>query len=68
MRRLALLAACAIALLGAGCGENKSTSSSPATTTAAGNRVTELEDIAQLRAAFNAHPGVPRLIVLASPT
>jgi hypothetical protein len=69
MRRLALLAACAIALLGAGCGENKPTSSSPAAaTTTTSNRVTELKDIEQLRATFNAEPGVPRLIVLASPT
>jgi hypothetical protein len=66
MRRLALLAACAIALLGAGCGGTKDASSSPATTTS--NRVAELKGIAQLRAAFNAHEGAPRLIVLASPT
>jgi hypothetical protein len=33
-----------------------------------GGRVRQLENIGQLRAAFNAHPGVPRLIVLVSPT
>jgi hypothetical protein len=28
----------------------------------------DLRSIDQLRAAFNAHPGVPRLIVIISPT
>ena len=32
------------------------------------SHVTELRNIAQLRQEFNAHPGVPRLIVLVSPT
>jgi hypothetical protein len=66
MRRLAPLVACAVALLGAGCGEAKR----PASPAPAGrhDNVTELRDIGQLRAAFNAHQDVPRLIVLASPT
>lgn len=68
MSRSALLAACAIALLGAGCGGTKHTSSSSTTTTTTTSRVTELKDIGQLQAAFNAHEGIPRLIVLASPT
>lgn len=66
MRRLMLLGACVIALLGAGCGGSKPPISSSATTR--NSRVTELKDVAQLRAAFNAHQGAPRLIVLASPT
>jgi hypothetical protein len=67
MRRLALLLVSALALLGAGCGEAKRTSSPPAHA-ARSDGGTELTDIGQLRTAFNAHPGVPRLIVLASPT
>jgi hypothetical protein len=66
MTRLALLVAFAVALLGAGCGGAKH----PASAAPAGghDNVTELRDVGQLRSAFNAHPGVPRLIVLASPT
>jgi hypothetical protein len=66
MRRLALVVACALALLGAGCGAATHTTSTAVT--ARGDTVTDLTDIGQLRAAFNAHGGVPRLIVLASPT
>jgi hypothetical protein len=66
MRRAALLLACAIVLLVGGCGRQTRTPSTPAKAKSDG--VTELRDIGQLRAAFNAHGGVPRLIVLASPT
>jgi hypothetical protein len=66
MRRLAALLAIGLALVGAGCGGgDHSTSSGRAP---AGDGVTELRSIGQLRGAFNAHEGVPRLIVLASPT
>jgi nitrous oxide reductase accessory protein NosL len=67
MRRRALLTALAVALLGAGCGA-ANRPASPHPRAGARDNVTELEDIGQLRAAFNAHPDVPRLIVLASPT
>jgi nitrous oxide reductase accessory protein NosL len=67
MRRRALLAALAAALLGAGCGGAHRSASPPARANARGD-VTELKDMGQLRSAFNAHPDVPRLIVLASPT
>ena len=66
MTRLAGVVVCALALLGAGCGGGTQTSTRSREATR--NPVTELKDIAQLRAAFNAHAGVPRLIVLASPT
>ena len=66
MRRLATLLVCAAAVVVAGCGGSPAASSSaPA---AERDGVTELRSIGQLRAAFNAHPGIPRLIVLASPT
>jgi hypothetical protein len=64
MRRLAPLLA--LAILAAGCGGG--TQSSPPARKAGADRVVELKQIAQLRTAFNAHEGVPRLIVLASPT
>jgi hypothetical protein len=67
MRRLApVVVACVLAMLVAACGGTTRTSPPPSETKSAG--VTELTDIGQLRAAFNAHRGVPRLIVLASPT
>jgi hypothetical protein len=66
MRRLGLIVACALALLGAGCGGASHESST--TAQPKGGGATELRDIGQLRAAFNARSGVPRLIVLASPT
>ena len=67
MRRLATtLVVCAVAVVVAACGGSRATSSSaPA---AKRDGVTELRSVGQLRAAFNAHPGIPRLIVLASPT
>jgi hypothetical protein len=66
MRRLPTLLLCVAAVVVAGCGGTRASSSSaPA---AKRDGVTELRSIGQLRAAFNAHPGIPRLIVLASPT
>ena len=35
---------------------------------AGAGKLTDVSDIGQLRTLFNAHPGTPRLIVLASPT
>ena len=67
MRRLATtLVVCAVAVVAAACGGSQATSSSAAAAKRDG--VTELRSVGQLRAAFNAHPGIPRLIVLASPT
>ena len=67
MRRLATtLVVCAVAVVVAACGGSRATSSSARAAKRDG--VTELRSVGQLRAAFNAHPGVPRLIVLASPT
>jgi hypothetical protein len=66
MRRLAVLVTIALALLVAGCGGG--THASGPAPKAKSDGVTELKDVAQLRAAFNAREGVPRLIVLASPT
>lgn len=43
-----------------GCGSH-----APATRS---GKLTDVSDIAQLRTAFNSHPGTPRLILLASPT
>jgi ABC-type glycerol-3-phosphate transport system substrate-binding protein len=66
MRRLATLLVLPAAVVVAACGASRGASSSaPA---AKRDGVTELRSIGQLRAAFNAHPGIPRLIVLASPT
>jgi hypothetical protein len=67
MRRLATLLVCAAAVVIAGCGGGSRATSSSAPA-AKRDGVTQLRSIGQLRAAFNAHPGVPRLIVLASPT
>lgn len=62
-----MLVAVALAVLSAGCGGGGTQASTPSPT-ANGAGVSELKDIGQVRAAFNAHEGVPRLIVLASPT
>jgi hypothetical protein len=69
MRALSLMAV-TIALLVAACGSEPRTDPIPKADRAAPTRagVTELRSVEQLRAAFNAHDGVPRLIVLASPT
>ena len=66
MRRLGVALALAIAVVGAGCGGRDHATLSAGATKRDG--VTELRSIGQLRAAFNAHQGLPRLIVLASPT
>ncbi len=59
MIRLALTAlAASLLLAAAGCGGK---SASPA-------KLTSLRDVGQLRSAFNARAGQPRLIVLLSPT
>ena len=67
MRLCVLVVAAVVALPVAACGAAKRAPSRPAHSARAG-KVTELRDIAQLRAAFNAHTDMPRLIVLASPT
>lgn len=65
MRLTALAASTAAVVLLAGCGGSSSG-------TAAGGSnshpVPQLRSMAELRAVFNAHEGVPRLIVLISPT
>jgi hypothetical protein len=65
MKRRTLLLAGTIALLG--CGGARPHTSPPAHAARQAD-VTELKDIGQLRAAFDAHGDVPQLIVLASPT
>ena len=65
MRRaaaLAVLAAGALAL--GGCGSARQRTAA----TGSDDQISELRSIDQLRTAFNAHPDVPRLIVLVSPT
>jgi hypothetical protein len=60
-RLLAGVMAAALALVMMnGCGSN-----APATRS---GKLTDVSDISQLRTLFNAHPGTPRLILLASPT
>ena len=69
MRRLLLLAAC-VALIVAGCGRSspeRAATSSPAGA-AKDDALPELTSIGQLQRAFDAHPGVPRLVILLSPT
>lgn len=56
----------AVAVLVAGCGGGHDSSS-----TASGSRpvtVRQLANIGELQSQFNAHRGVPRLVVLLSPT
>jgi nitrous oxide reductase accessory protein NosL len=67
MTRVIALAVCSAALLLAGCGE-RSTSAKPTPTNAAKDDVPELTSMAQLQRAFDAHAGVPRLVILLSPT
>jgi hypothetical protein len=59
VRRLLLLGCCLLAVVGASCGR-ASASRAPA--------VRDLHSLAELRTAFDAHRGVPRLVVLVSPT
>jgi hypothetical protein len=73
MTRLIALVVCSAALLIAGCGD-RSRSSSPersptsSPTSAAKDDLPELTSMAQLQRAFDAHPDVPRLVILLSPT
>jgi hypothetical protein len=61
VKRLVVALACAFALLAVGCGDKRQAS-------AVHDGLPELTDVGQLRAAFDAHPGVPRLVILLSPT
>jgi hypothetical protein len=66
-RPLAYLAgALALVLASTGCGSGKRPASAQTASSAAAPR--EVHDIGELRAVFNEHAGVPRLIVLISPT
>jgi hypothetical protein len=65
MKQIAVVLGLCVALLAAGCGGNNQSSSSSGS---AKPGITELENIGQLRNAFNAHQGIPRLVVLLSPT
>jgi hypothetical protein len=69
MTRPIALVVCSAALLIAGCGD-RSRSSSPerSPTSAAKDDLPELTSMAQLQRAFDAHPDVPRLVILLSPT
>jgi hypothetical protein len=61
-RILVLLPLLAALVIGArGCGSSADTSQS-------NSQIAKLQSIDQLRHAFDAHPGVPRLILLISPT
>jgi hypothetical protein len=64
MRAPALVALCAFALLVTGCGGAKPTRHAR---TGSAPAVPQLRSIEQLRGVFDAHAGVPRLIVLISP-
>ncbi len=67
MRRLALLAVVALAV--AGCGGSDDDMPRRVAEPAAGEpTLTDLTSIDQLRTRFNADQGVPRLILLVSPT
>jgi hypothetical protein len=67
MRKLALLFGLLVVLTTSACGSGGKQASPPTKATAAGS-VRNLRSIGELRAAFNAHPAEPRLIVLISPT
>jgi hypothetical protein len=66
MRAAALAIICVTTLVLSGCGGGGS--HEPTEHSSSGPAVPQLRNIDQLRAAFNAHSGVPRLIVLLSPT
>jgi hypothetical protein len=69
MTRLLVLAACSVALLVAGCGERSASSSAKRTpASSVKDDLAELTSMAQLQRAFDAHPGMPRLVILLSPT
>lgn len=64
MKAAALATIAVVGLALAGCGGSAET---PATHASA-QPVPQLRSMAQLRAAFNAHAALPRLVVLISPT
>jgi outer membrane biogenesis lipoprotein LolB len=70
MTRLAVLVACSAALLVVGCGGTTPPPAATSSPSTGAKRATlpELTQIGQLQAAFAAHPGVPRLVILLSPT
>jgi hypothetical protein len=63
-----LCLAAVLAAFVAGCGGSPQRASSTQRSPAQARGIVQLRSIDQLRTAFNAHPGVPRLIVLVSPT
>jgi hypothetical protein len=58
-----LILALAVGFGASGCGSSAHTAAAPQK-----REAVQLRDIDQLRRAFDAHPGVPRLILLISPT
>jgi hypothetical protein len=67
MKASAVVAVAALALILVGCGAS-GRHAATTSTTATGPQIRQLHSIGELRRAFNAHAGVPRLIVLVSPT
>jgi hypothetical protein len=65
-----LLAGFCMALVGGGCGGSfpESGATTAPTAAAKADGLPELTSIGQLQRAFDAHPGVPRLVILLSPT
>ena len=63
-RSILVMFALATVLVSAGCGGSHSNSS----TTGSKRTLTNLQNIDQLRSAFNTASGEPRLIILVSPT
>ena len=71
MRRLLLLlATCSVAFVVAGCGGSSPEPGATPSAAAAAKTdgLPELTSIGQLQRAFDAHPGVPRLVIMLSPT
>ena len=68
MKRIAITAAVAVALVlvAVGCGGHKGTAGSGPQASARG--LVDLRGVGQLRSLFNSRSGEPRLILLASPT
>jgi hypothetical protein len=64
MKAAALASFSVVVLMLAACGGG----SKPSTTGASTSSVPQLRSVEQLRAAFNAHASMPRLVVLLSPT
>lgn len=65
---LAVLVSALSVAVAAGCSSDERGQSAGQTPSATTSRLVDLERIDDLRAAFNAEPGVPRLILLLSPT